>query len=60
MKMERLMEVLRETYSLYGFTPLDTPVIESAEVLLANLNRWVSLVKSMETWGRDTAPEASV
>ena len=34
-KMERLMEVLRRTYSVYGFTPLDTPVIESSEVLLA-------------------------
>ena len=35
MKMERMMAILREQYSLYGFTPLDTPVIESAEVLLA-------------------------
>ena len=35
MKMERMMEVLRQSYSVYGFTPLDTPVIESAEVLLA-------------------------
>lgn len=35
MKMERMMSVLRESYALYGFTPLDTPVIESAEVLLA-------------------------
>jgi len=34
-QMERIMEVLRTTYSLYGFTPLDTPAIESAEVLLA-------------------------
>ena len=34
-QMERIMEVLRGTYSLYGFTPLDTPVIESSEVLLA-------------------------
>ena len=34
-QMERVMEILRETYSLYGFTPLDTPVIESSEVLLA-------------------------
>ena len=33
--MERFMETLRETYSLYGFTPLDTPVIEASEVLLA-------------------------
>ncbi len=35
MQMERFMETLRKTYSLYGFTPLDTPAIESAEVLLA-------------------------
>ena len=35
MKMERMMEILRQSYSVYGFTPLDTPVIESAEVLLA-------------------------
>ena len=34
-QMERLMEILRQTYSLYGFTPLDTPVIEASEVLLA-------------------------
>ena len=35
MKMERMLSILRESYALYGFTPLDTPVIESAEVLLA-------------------------
>ena len=34
-QMERIMEILRKTYSVYGFTPLDTPVIESSEVLLA-------------------------
>ena len=34
-QMERIMETLRRPYSLYGFTPLDTPIIESAEVLLA-------------------------
>ena len=34
-KFERFLEVLRRSYSLYGFTALDTPVIESAEVLLA-------------------------
>ena len=33
--MEDVMKVLRETYSLYGFTPLDTPMIEASEVLLA-------------------------
>ena len=29
------MDILRTTYSRYGFTPLDTPVIEASEVLLA-------------------------
>ena len=35
LQMEAMMQTLRETYSLYGFTPLDTPVIEAADVLLA-------------------------
>ena len=34
-KMEQLMQVLRDTYSLYGFAPLDTPAIEDAQILLA-------------------------
>ena len=34
-QLERMMQILRETYSLYGFTPLDTPIIEASEVLLA-------------------------
>ena len=34
-KMEKLMAVLRNTYSLYGFAPLDTPIIEDAGILLA-------------------------
>ena len=29
------MAVLRDTYSLYGFAPLDTPIIEDAKILLA-------------------------
>ncbi len=33
--MEKLMDTIRRVYSLYGFTPLDTPLIESSEVLLA-------------------------
>ena len=32
---DRIMGTLRETYELYGFTPLDTPLIEASEVLLA-------------------------
>ena len=34
-QMERMMDILRKTYSLYGFTPLDTPAIEASDVLLA-------------------------
>ena len=35
LKMEKMTETLRRCYSLYGFTPLDTPIIEASEVLLA-------------------------
>ena len=34
-QMEKMLATLRQTYALYGFTPLDTPAIEAAEVLLA-------------------------
>ena len=34
-QFECILERLRQAYSLYGFTPLDTPVIEASEVLLA-------------------------
>ena len=34
-QFDRMVEILRKTYSLYGFTPLDTPAIEASEVLLA-------------------------
>ena len=34
-QMERIMHILRTTYARYGFTPLDTPIIESTDVLLA-------------------------
>ena len=35
MQMDRIMETVRSVYALYGFTPLDTPAIEAADVLLA-------------------------
>ena len=35
MQFETMLERLRRTYALYGFTPLDTPIIESADILLA-------------------------
>ena len=34
-QFDRMVELLRTTYSRYGFTSLDTPLIESSEVLLA-------------------------
>ena len=34
-QMDKMRAVLAETYARYGFTPLDTPAIEAAEVLLA-------------------------
>ena len=34
-QMERIMQTLRQIYSRYGFTPLDTPIIEDSRVLLA-------------------------
>ena len=35
LQFDRIRDILAQVYQLYGFTPLDTPVIESAEVLLA-------------------------
>ena len=35
MQMDRIMETIRSVYALYGFTALDTPIIEASEVLLA-------------------------
>ena len=32
---DRMVSLLRESYALYGFTPLDTPAIEASEILLA-------------------------
>ncbi len=34
-QFDRMRDTLAHTYGLYGFTPLDTPLIEAAEVLLA-------------------------
>ena len=34
-RFEKMLEVLRNTYSAYGFAPLDTPAIEDAQILLA-------------------------
>ncbi len=34
-KFEKMAEILRTTYASYGFAPLDTPIIEDAQILLA-------------------------
>ena len=34
-QMDKMRAVLAETYARYGFTPLDTPIIEASDVLLA-------------------------
>ena len=34
-QFEKMAEILRSTYASYGFAPLDTPVIEDAQILLA-------------------------
>ena len=35
LRFEKMAQVLRDTYAAYGFTPLDTPAIEDARILLA-------------------------
>ena len=34
-QFERMAQILRSTYASYGFAPLDTPIIEDAQILLA-------------------------
>ena len=42
-QMEAMMDILRKTYSLYGFCALDTPAIEAADVLLAKGGGYAAL-----------------
>ena len=35
LRFEKMAQILRTTYASYGFAPLDTPVIEDAQILLA-------------------------
>jgi len=34
-QFEKMVQILRDIYASYGFAPLDTPVIEDAQILLA-------------------------
>ena len=35
LRFDRMADVIRRAYASYGFTPLDTPAIEDAQILLA-------------------------
>ena len=35
LQMNRIMDIVSSTYASFGFTPLDTPAIESSQILLA-------------------------
>ena len=35
LQMDRIMDIVKSSYASYGFTPLDTPIIESSQILLA-------------------------
>ena len=35
LQMNRIMDIVKSSYASYGFTPLDTPIIESSQILLA-------------------------
>ncbi len=35
LRMNRIMDIVSSTYASFGFTPLDTPAIESSQILLA-------------------------
>ena len=35
LQMDRIMEIVRSSYAKFGFYPLDTPIIESSDILLA-------------------------
>jgi histidyl-tRNA synthetase len=34
-QFNKMMTIIKDTYELYGFVPIDTPILERAEVLLA-------------------------
>ena len=58
-QFDRMVETLRRTYALYGFTPLDTPAIEASEVLLAKGGGETEKQIYRFTRGTPTSPSAS-
>ena len=54
-RFEKMVEILRDTYSSYGFAPLDTPAIEDAQILLAKgggkpKSKFTALPRAIATW----------
>ncbi len=54
MMMTHMTDIIKKTFESYGFIPLDTPVLEKAEVLLAKAeairpNRYIVLIKATVT-----------
>ena len=52
---DRMKQILASTYQLYGFTPLDTPLIEASEVLLAKLQEIDALRAKIDQLEREIA-----
>tara|TARA_Y100000310_G_C20676165_1_gene813179 strand:- start:1727 stop:3088 length:1362 start_codon:yes stop_codon:yes gene_type:complete len=46
---EQITSVLRETFELYGYSPLDTPLIERADVLTSKYAGGAEILKEMFT-----------
>ncbi len=56
MAREHLMETARRVYRSYGFSPIDTPALEYAEVLLAKAGKNQTSSCSVSCRGNGTSP----
>ena len=45
-QMERIMQVLRETYALYGFYPLDTPLACEIDEIIRHLDEYRRVIRA--------------
>lgn len=50
-----MKEKIQRSYEKFGFLPLDTPIIEMSDVLLAKAggeteNKFIALIKAIMTW----------
>ena len=49
-QFERMVSILRDTYSSYGFAPLDTPVIEDAQILKRIMQNAECTMQNVLVW----------